>query len=75
MVTSSALLALAAAASGTLLGVLASRWLVGLQGASSGVGAGIAQTPPLLLLVALVAATVLVAAGACLLPALRAARA
>jgi putative ABC transport system permease protein len=74
MVTSSALLALAAAASGTLLGVLASHWLVDLQGASSGVGAGIAQTPPLLMLIALVTATVLVAAGACLLPALRAAR-
>lgn len=74
MVTSSALLALAAAASGTVLGVAVSHWLVDLQGASSGVGAGIAQTPSLLMLVGLVAAIVLIASVACLLPASRAER-
>jgi putative ABC transport system permease protein len=74
MVTGNALLALAAAGVGTLLGVLVSRVLVDLEGAASGIGSGIARTPSPAVLLALVAATVALAAAACLLPALRAAR-
>jgi putative ABC transport system permease protein len=74
MVTGNALLALAAAGVGTLLGVLVSRVLVDLEGAASGIGSGIARTPSPAVLLALIAATVALAAAACLLPALRAAR-
>uniref|UniRef100_UPI00140D7D2D FtsX-like permease family protein n=1 Tax=Streptomyces sp. YIM 98790 TaxID=2689077 RepID=UPI00140D7D2D len=61
MVTATGFTALAAALAGTALGVPAGRWLIDAQGRSSGIGAGIAQTPPLPLLAAVV---VLAVAGA-----------
>ncbi|MEV7320178.1 FtsX-like permease family protein [Streptomyces sp. NPDC093970] len=66
--------ALAAFLTGTALGTPLARRLIDAQGRSSGIGAGIAQDPPLTLLVLLGAATVLGAAGLAALPALRAAR-
>jgi len=66
--------ALAAALVGTPVGVLVSGWLIDLQGRSSGIGAGIAQQPPLTALFGLVAAVVLGAVAVSLLPASRAVR-
>ncbi|TVL89363.1 ABC transporter permease [Streptomyces sp. SAJ15] len=66
--------ALAAAVTGTVLGVFAAEWLIDLQGRSSGMGAGIAE-PPALGTLLLVGAAALVAAGAVsVLPAARTAR-
>ncbi|WP_247745233.1 FtsX-like permease family protein [Streptomyces oryzae] len=66
--------ALAAALVGTPVGVLVSGWLIDLQGRSSGIGAGIAQQPPLTALFVLVGAVVLGAVAVSLLPASRAVR-
>lgn len=66
--------ALAAFAAAAALGTPAARWLIDTQGRSSGIGAGIAQDPPVLLLVLFGAATSLGAAGLAALPAARAAR-
>lgn len=73
VVTGIGLTALTAAVAGVTAGVYASDWLIDLQGRSSGVGAGIAQSPPwaVLLLVGFVCVTVAVTAA--LLPAARAA--
>ncbi|MFF3561640.1 FtsX-like permease family protein [Streptomyces sp. NPDC002574] len=73
VVTGIGLTALTAAVAGVTAGVYASDWLIDLQGRSSGVGAGIAQSPPwtALLLVGFVCVTVAVTAA--LLPAARAA--
>ncbi|MDK1476179.1 FtsX-like permease family protein [Streptomyces sp. 549] len=66
--------ALAAAVLGTGLGVLVGRWLVDAQGRSSGVGAGIAQSPPPAVLLAVAVAAVLGAVAASALPAARTSR-
>ncbi|MGW4687087.1 FtsX-like permease family protein [Streptomyces sp. NPDC004244] len=74
IVTAAGLTALLSAGLGTAVGALAGRWLVDAQGASSGIGSGIAQLPPLPVLLTVVAAAVLGAAAAAALPATRAAR-
>ncbi|MCX4719100.1 FtsX-like permease family protein [Streptomyces virginiae] len=74
IVTAAGLTALASAVLGTTLGVLSGRWLVDTQGASSGIGAGIAQLPPLPVLSTVIVLAVLGAVGAAALPATRAAR-
>ncbi|MFG2194703.1 FtsX-like permease family protein [Streptomyces sp. NPDC048639] len=66
--------ALAAAVAGTTAGVLAAGWLIDLQGSSSGIGAGIAQQPPLAALLLLGAAAVAGAVAVSVLPASRAVR-
>ncbi|MFD7876619.1 FtsX-like permease family protein [Streptomyces sp. NPDC059766] len=66
--------ALAAFLAAAGAGVPLALWLIDRQGVSSGIGAGIAQSPPLALLVLLGAATVLGAAALAALPAARAAR-
>ncbi|MFE8015326.1 ABC transporter permease [Streptomyces antibioticus] len=73
-VTATAGTALAAALIATVLGAPLARWLIDTQGASSGIGAGIATvpSPPLLALFALAAVTGAAALAA--LPAARAAR-
>ncbi|MFJ5258920.1 FtsX-like permease family protein [Streptomyces sp. NPDC088387] len=73
-VTATGCTALAAVLLGTALGVPLSHWLINLQGRSSGIGAGIAQGPPAVLLVLLGAAAVLGAVALAALPAARAAR-
>lgn len=72
IVTSAALTALTAALAGTALGVLVGGRLINAQGRSSGIGAGIAQAPPAPVLVTVVAAAVLGAIAASVLPATRA---
>ncbi|MBW5486425.1 FtsX-like permease family protein, partial [Streptomyces bambusae] len=74
IVTAAGLTALAAAAVGTAVGALSGTWLVDAQGASSGIGAGIAQSPPWWMLVSVIAGAVLGAVAAATLPATRAAR-
>ncbi|MGP3926465.1 FtsX-like permease family protein [Streptomyces sp. 8N616] len=66
--------ALAAAVAGTATGVLAAGWLIDLQGSSSGIGAGIAQQPPLAALLLVGAAAVAGAVAVSVLPASRAVR-
>ncbi|MFE6618615.1 ABC transporter permease [Streptomyces sp. NPDC057740] len=73
-VTSTACTALAAVVIATALGAPLAHWLIDAQGRSSGIGAGIAQGPPLALLLLLGAAAVLGAAALAALPASRAAR-
>lgn len=72
--TSVSCTAFAAYVAATALGTPLARWLIDAQGRSSGIGAGIAQDPPVLLLVLLGVATVLGAAAVAALPAARAAR-
>ncbi|MFI8263801.1 MULTISPECIES: ABC transporter permease [unclassified Streptomyces] len=74
IVTAAALTALAAAVVGTVLGVLSGGWLVDAQGASSGIGAGIARFPSAPVLSVVVAGAVLGAVAAALVPAARTAR-
>ncbi|MBT1093826.1 ABC transporter permease [Streptomyces sp. Tu102] len=74
IVAGTGFIALAAAVVGTCLGVLASQWLINLQGASSGIGSGIAQPPPVITLVVLAAAAVIGAVAVSVLPAVRAVR-
>ncbi|MEU5806619.1 FtsX-like permease family protein [Streptomyces sp. NPDC047718] len=74
IVTAAGLTALLSAGLGTAVGALAGRWLVDAQGASSGIGSGIAQLPPPAVLVTVVAGAVLGAVAAAALPATRAAR-
>ncbi|MGW7367242.1 FtsX-like permease family protein [Streptomyces sp. NPDC054841] len=66
--------ALAAAVVGAALGVPLARWLIDAEGRSSGIGAGIAQTPSPLHLLLLAVAAVLGAVALAALPAARAAR-
>ncbi|MEU4092109.1 FtsX-like permease family protein [Streptomyces sp. NPDC026673] len=73
VVTGVGLIVLAAAVTGVTAGVFASAWLIDLQGGSSGVGAGIAQSPPLAVLLLMVCVCVAVAVAGSLLPAFRAA--
>ncbi|MCC5479511.1 ABC transporter permease [Streptomyces sp. NPDC059680] len=73
-VTAASCTALAAVIAGTALGLPLGRRLIDAQGSSSGIGAGIAQTPSPGLLLALGAAAVLGAAALAALPAARAAR-
>ncbi|MFD8809934.1 FtsX-like permease family protein [Streptomyces sp. NPDC059627] len=73
-VTATACTALAAVLAGTALGTPLAHWLINTQGRSSGIGAGIAQSPPFLLLLLLGTAAVLGAAALSALPATRAAR-
>ncbi len=73
-VTATSCTALAAALAGTALGLPLARRLIDAQGSSSGIGAGIAQSPSPALLLALGAAAVLGAAALAALPAARAAR-
>ncbi|WP_406190697.1 MULTISPECIES: ABC transporter permease [unclassified Streptomyces] len=74
IVAGTGFIALAAAVVGTGLGVLASQWLINLQGASSGIGSGIAQPPPLFALLLLVAAAVAGSVAVSIPPAVRAVR-
>ncbi|MFJ6483728.1 FtsX-like permease family protein [Streptomyces sp. NPDC091682] len=74
IVTAAGLTALASAVVGTTVGVLSGRWLVDTQGASSGIGAGIAQLPPLPVLFTVIVGAVLGAVVVAVLPATRAAR-
>ncbi|MFG3022563.1 FtsX-like permease family protein [Streptomyces sp. NPDC048254] len=73
-VTATACTALAAVLAGTALGAPLAHWLINTQGRSSGIGAGIAQGPPLALLAVFGTAAVLGAAALSALPATRAAR-
>ncbi|MFK4103169.1 FtsX-like permease family protein [Streptomyces sp. NPDC019531] len=73
-VTATACTALAAVLVGTVLGAPLAQWLINAQGRSSGIGAGIAQSPPLVLLALFGTAAVLGAAALSALPAARAAR-
>ncbi|WP_156724162.1 ABC transporter permease [Streptomyces apocyni] len=66
--------ALAATVAGMALGVPLARWLIDSQGASSGIGAGVAQTPSLTHLLLFGATVVVGAAAVATLPAARAAR-
>ncbi|MFH0520512.1 FtsX-like permease family protein [Streptomyces sp. M41] len=73
-VTSTACTALAAVVIGTALGAPLANWLIDAQGRSSGIGAGIAQGPPVAYLFLFAAAAVLGAAALAAVPASRAAR-
>ncbi|MGW1748274.1 ABC transporter permease [Streptomyces sp. NPDC002092] len=73
-VTATGCTALAAVLAGTALGTPLAHWLINSQGRSSGIGAGIAQSPSPVLLVLFGAAAVLGAAALAALPAARAAR-
>ncbi|MGW5426596.1 FtsX-like permease family protein [Streptomyces sp. NPDC004059] len=73
-VTATSCTALAAVIAATALGLPLGRRLIDAQGSSSGIGAGIAQSPSPALLLVLGAAAVLGAAGLAALPAARAAR-
>jgi putative ABC transport system permease protein len=72
--TATGFTALAAFLIGAAFGTPLAHWLIDAQGSSSGIGAGIAQSPPPALLVLFGAATVLGATGLAALPAARAAR-
>ncbi|MCD9873953.1 ABC transporter permease [Streptomyces guryensis] len=72
-VTATGCTALAAVLAGTALGTPLAHWLINSQGRSSGIGAGIAQSPSPVLLVLFGAAAVLGAAALAALPAARAA--
>ncbi|MFE6839370.1 FtsX-like permease family protein [Streptomyces sp. NPDC057705] len=74
IVTAAGLTALVSAVVGTTVGALTGSWLVDRQGASSGIGAGIAQLPPLPVLLTVIVGAVLGAVAAAALPATRAAR-
>ncbi|WP_327378231.1 FtsX-like permease family protein [Streptomyces sp. NBC_01216] len=74
IVTAVGLTTLVAALAGTAVGVLSGTWLVDTQGASSGIGAGIARLPPPQALLTVIAGAVLGAVSAAALPATRAAR-
>ncbi len=74
IVTAAGLTALVSALVGTTVGALSGSWLVDAQGASSGIGAGIAHLPPLPVLLTVVVGAVLGAVAAAALPATRAAR-
>ncbi|MFP8903261.1 ABC transporter permease [Streptomyces atacamensis] len=71
---STAFTALAAAVAGTVLGTAAGRWLIDAQGRSSGIGAGIAQSPPPGALLLVIAAAVVGAVAVSAVPAARASR-
>ncbi|MEV7792343.1 FtsX-like permease family protein [Streptomyces sp. NPDC087512] len=73
-VTATGCTALAAAVLGIALGLPLAHWLIDSQGASSGIGAGIARAPSALFLLLLAAAAVLGAAALAAVPAARAAR-
>ncbi|MFF4013498.1 FtsX-like permease family protein [Streptomyces sp. NPDC001843] len=73
-VTATSCTALAAALTGTALGLPLAHWLIDAQGRSSGIGAGIAQIPSPFLLLLFASAAVLGAAALATLPAGRAAR-
>jgi putative ABC transport system permease protein len=74
IVASTGFTALAAAVTGTGLGVLVSPWLIDAQGRMSGIGAGIAQLPPAWMLTALAGTAVLGAVAVSLVPASRVTR-
>ncbi|MER7476640.1 FtsX-like permease family protein [Streptomyces sp. NPDC126510] len=73
-VMATGLTALAAVLAAIALGLPLARWLIDVQGRSSGIGSGIAQGPSAILMVLLGAAAVLCAAALAALPAARAAR-
>ncbi|MHB9862635.1 ABC transporter permease [Streptomyces sp. YIM S03343] len=73
-VTATVCTALAAVAVGAALGIPLAHWLIDAQGRSSGIGAGLAQSPSPLLLLSFGTAAVLGAAALAALPASRAAR-
>ncbi|WP_336048274.1 FtsX-like permease family protein [Streptomyces sp. CA2R101] len=74
IVSGTAFVTLAAALAGTASGLLASQWLIDLQGRTSGWGTGIAQQPGPATLLLVIAVAVTIAATASALPAARAAR-
>ncbi|QUW90651.1 FtsX-like permease family protein [Streptomyces sp. V17-9] len=73
-VTATACTALAAVLLATVLGLPLAHWLIDAQGASSGIGAGIARSPSPVLLVVVGAGAVLGAAALAAVPSARAAR-
>jgi putative ABC transport system permease protein len=73
-VTATACTTLAAVIAATALGLPLARWLIDTQGTSSGIGAGIAQSPSPALLLLLGACAVLGASALAALPAARATR-
>ncbi|MFE0679073.1 ABC transporter permease [Streptomyces sp. NPDC058867] len=73
-VTATVCTTLAAVVAGTALGAPLGRWLIDAQSRSSGIGAGVADGPSAVLLVAFGAAAVLGAAAVAALPAARAVR-
>ncbi|MEU4995494.1 FtsX-like permease family protein [Streptomyces sp. NPDC021622] len=73
-VTATGCTALAAALTGTALGLPIAHWLIDAQGRSNGIGAGIARMPSPALLILFGSAAVLGAAALAALPASRAAR-
>jgi putative ABC transport system permease protein len=73
-VTATGCTALAAVLAATALGLPLAHWLIDAQGRSSGIGAGIAQSPSAPLMLLLGTAAVLCAAALAALPAARAAR-
>lgn len=73
-VTATGCTALAAALTGTALGLPLAHWLIDAQGRSNGIGAGIARAPSPALLMLFGAAAVLGAAALAAFPASRAAR-
>lgn len=75
IITSTGLLAATAVLAGALLGAAVAGWLIDLQGSASGMGAGIAQSPPAGVLLLTGVAAVALAAAVCVIPAARAARA
>ncbi|WKX69138.1 FtsX-like permease family protein [Streptomyces sp. XD-27] len=74
IVAATGFVAAAAAVVGTSLGVFAATWLIDLQGRTSGIGAGIAQSPPPGVLLLVGAAAVAGAIAVSVFPAARAAR-
>ncbi|MER6675523.1 FtsX-like permease family protein [Streptomyces sp. NPDC000983] len=73
-VTATVCTTLAAVVAGTALGAPLGRWLIDAQSRSSGIGAGVADGPSAVLLLAFGAAAVLGAAAVAAVPAARAAR-
>lgn len=73
-VTATGYTALAAFLAAAAVGVPLARWLIDVQGRSSGIGAGIAQSPSPALMVVFGTAATLGSAGLAALPAARAAR-
>ncbi|MGW7100055.1 FtsX-like permease family protein [Streptomyces sp. NPDC054838] len=74
IVVAAGLTALVSAVAAAVVGAVSGRWLVDAQGASSGIGAGIARLPSLPVLLTVIVGAVLGAVAAATLPATRTAR-
>ncbi|MFD5065137.1 FtsX-like permease family protein [Streptomyces sp. NPDC058394] len=73
-VTATGCTALAAFVAASGVGIPLARWLINAQGRSSGIGAGIAQSPPPALMVVFALAVIIGSTGLAAVPATRAAR-